>query len=191
MVRDMISNDVSNLTGMILVSTPMIPIKYLKKTMIYICKHDTEGTVGVIVNKPIPGMQAHSILKRLHIDTSNISNVNIHYGGAEEIDQCFMLHSDDFMLRGSVVINNHIALTINGDLIKSLSLRTGAIHKLICMGCCLWEPYQLEDEISANYWVPIHQDNALLFGSDKTMWESALLKIGGHTNVFAGSSGNA
>lgn len=192
MVRDMINDDMSKLSGKILVSTPIIPIKYMKRTMIYVCKHDYEGTVGIIINKIIPGMEVHSILKRMHMNVKNIDNVNVNFGGPEEIDQCFILHSDDFMSPSSVIINNHVALTINKDLVKAITLNVGPSRKLLCMGCCLWEPYQLEDEISSNYWIPIVQDEALIFGRSRVdKWKKALLKIGSNSNIFASISGNA
>lgn len=192
MVRDMIGQDISKLSGMILVSTPIIPIKYMQKTMIYICKHDIEGTVGVIINKIIPGMEVHAILKKLNVSVDNIDNIRINFGGPEEINQCFMIHSDDFFTANSAIINNHVALTINGDLVKAITLKVGASRKLLCMGCCLWEPYQLEDEIASNYWIPIVQDDALIFGSaNADKWKKALMKIGSHSNIFASISGNS
>lgn len=186
------SNDMNNLVGKILVSTPSIPMKYLNKSMVYMCRHDCNGTVGIIVNKIIPGMEVHKILQKLSVNTLDIANISISFGGPEEIDQCFMIHSDDFMSPNSVVINKHIALTINGDLVKAMTLNVGPTRKILCMGCCLWEPYQLEDEIAANYWIPIDQDDALIFGDSKMdKWSKAILKIGSHSHVFAASSGNA
>ena len=63
---------------------------------------------------------------------------------------------------------------------------------MLCMGCCLWEADQLEEEVASGYWVPIEADEALIFGDPRAdKWSKALLKIGSHSNVFAEAAGNA
>jgi putative transcriptional regulator len=160
--------------------------------MIYLCSHDEKGAMGVIVNKIIPEMNVFEIFKKLKINTEGLKNLNIHFGGIEEIDRCFILHSDDYMSPNSKIIGGHTALMINGDILKVISSVGGPREKLICMGCCVWEAEQLEDEVAASCWVPIDADDALIFGDPKAdKWSKSLLKIGSNTNVFSDLQGNA
>lgn len=187
-----IDSDIQHLTGRILLATPSIPGNYLQKSMIYICAHDNYGAMGVIINKLIPNVNICKALKKLRILDQGIKNIDIHFGGLEEPDRCFVFHSDDYMFADSTIISDNIALTINSDIIQVITSKNTPKRKMLCCGCCLWESKQLEQEIAAGYWVPIEADEALMFGNPKVdKWSKALLKIGSHTNVFSGASGNA
>lgn len=186
------SNDISNLIGKILLSTSSISNEYLTKSMVFVCSHDKNGAMGIVINKLIPNMSIRSVLEKLKIKSNETNNVEIYFGGNKEIDRCFTLHSNDYLADGSTVISNNIALTINVDIVKALISRGGPSRKMLCMGCCIWEPYQLENEVASSYWIPIEADEALIFGdphADK--WSKALLKIGSNTNVFSDFHGNA
>ena len=42
-----------NLTGQIIVSMPSLQDERFYKTVIYICAHSSEGSMGIIINKKI------------------------------------------------------------------------------------------------------------------------------------------
>ena len=44
-----------NLTGQIIVSMPSLEDERFYKTVIYICAHSSEGSMGIIINKKIDG----------------------------------------------------------------------------------------------------------------------------------------
>jgi putative transcriptional regulator len=185
-------NNIRNLAGKILFSTSSTSSEYLSKSMIYLCSHDKNGAMGVIINKIIPNMTVCNVLKKMKIDASGVENLDILFGGAEEKDRCFILHSNDYMSPNSTIIHDRIALTINGDILSVLTSTTGPEKKILCMGCCIWEIDQLENEVASSYWIPIDSDEALIFGDPKAdKWNKAWLKIGSNTNVFLDSLGNA
>ena len=191
MVRNMFNGeDIRNLTGKILLSTPIIASEYLSKTMVYICKHDEEGAIGVIINKPIPNLNAHAILKSLKVEVEGVDDINLRFGGLESVDKCFILHSDDFVEENSICITKDISLTVESDIIRALAF--GRQNKVICIGCCVWSAQQLEEEVISGYWIPIKHDAALIFGDvsiDK--WKKGLLKIGSNSSIILKYSGNA
>lgn len=185
------ADDIQNLTGKILISTPSISNEYLSKSMVFMCSHDKNGAMGVIVNKLIPNTNIKSILDKLNIPC-NIENIDIHFGGLEEIDRCFILHSDDCMINDSSVITKNIAMTINTDIIKAMTTSGGPSKKIFCMGCCIWEAEQLENEVASSNWIPIEADEALIFGNPRVdRWSKAFLKIGSTTALFSNIQGNA
>jgi putative transcriptional regulator len=92
----------------------------------------------------------------------------------------------------STIITGNVALTINSDIIRAMTSSGGPEKKILCMGCYMWEPDQLENEIAASYWIPIDSDEALIFGDPKVdKWSKALLKIGAQTDVFSDIHGTA
>ncbi|MDR0556151.1 MAG: YqgE/AlgH family protein [Holosporaceae bacterium] len=188
----MSNNDLRNLTGKILLSTQSVSNEYLDKSMVYLCSHDNKGALGIVINKLIPEMTVANVLKRLDIEMNDMEDLDILFGGPEEIAKCFILHSNDYMSSESILISDNVALTINGDILKVITSTGGPQKKLLCMGCCLWEMDQLENEVASSYWIPIDSDEALIFGDPKAdKWSKALLKIGAHTNMFLDLQGNA
>lgn len=187
-----VKNDIENLTGKILLATPAISNEYLNKSMVFICSHDRTGAMGLVINKPIPNMDIKSLLQKLKINSDGLENLEMHFGGPEETDRCFILHSDDYLASESTRIKNNIALTINTDIIRASTSKDGPQKKIICIGCCTWEVEQLENEVASSYWIPIESDEALIFGDPRAdKWSKALLKIGLHTNLFLNMSGTA
>ncbi|MDR1551454.1 MAG: YqgE/AlgH family protein [Holosporaceae bacterium] len=188
----MSNSDIRNLTGKILLSTQAVSNEYLNKSMIYMCSHNRNGAAGIVINKLIPEMTVSSVLRELDLEIDGVKNFDILFGGPEEIAKCFILHSDDYMSPESTLISDHVALTVNGDILKVITATGGPQKKLLCMGCCLWDMDQLENEVAASYWVPIDSDEALLFGNPKIdKWSKALLKIGSFTRIFSDLQGNA
>jgi putative transcriptional regulator len=160
--------------------------------MVFVCSHDKNGAMGIVINKLIPDMNLQKIMQKLKINSDGIDNADIYFGGTEEIDRCFILHSDDYLVSESNIINNRIALTVSVDIIRALVSKGGPSKKILCMGCCLWEGYQLENEVASSYWIPIEADEALIFGDPKVdKWSKALMKIGFRTNLFSDVHGNA
>jgi putative transcriptional regulator len=186
------NNDIRNLTGKILISTPSISNEYLNRSMVYICSHDKNGAMGIVINKIIPNMSIKDILKKLQISFSGVENIDTYFGGTNEIDRCFIIHSDDYLSAESVIISDHVALTINSDILRAMTSSGGPSKKILCMGCCLWETEQLEDEVASSYWIPVDADEALIFGNPSVdKWSKALMKIGSRSNLFLDTSGNA
>lgn len=188
-----VKNDIENLTGKILLATPAISNEYLNKSMVFICSHDKKGAMGLVINKPIPNMDIKSLLRKLQVNSDGLENLEMHFGGVEETNRCFILHSDDYLSSESTLIKNNIVLTVNTDIIRTLiTSNNGPQKKIICIGCCMWGIEQLENEVASSYWIPIESDEALIFGDPRAdKWSKALLKIGLHTNLFLNMSGTA
>ena len=185
-------NDIENLTGKILISTPAISNEYLSKSMVFICNHDKSGAMGLVINKPIPNMNIKGLLSKINVTAERLENIELHFGGIEEPYRCFILHSHDYKVSESIIIKDNIALTVNTDILRACISNEGPQKKLICIGCCMWEVEQLENEVASSYWIPIDSDEALIFGNPKAdKWSKALMKIGSHTNLFSNTSGNA
>ena len=57
-----------NLTGQIIVSMPSLEDERFYKTVIYICAHSSEGSMGIIINKKIDYDLYPDLLQQLGID---------------------------------------------------------------------------------------------------------------------------
>ena len=59
-----------NLAGQILISLPNIEDERFYKSVIYICAHSQEGSMGIIINKSLELKLYPSLLEQLGIDSS-------------------------------------------------------------------------------------------------------------------------
>jgi len=182
-------SDIQDLTSRILLATPNISDAYMNKSMVFVCKHSSEGAVGVIINKIIPKL---SLVTQIKLDDI-VGDVSIHIGGNKDLDNCYILHTNSNLSEDTIAVDNNIFLTVCSDIIKSLEfVNKDPKRKILCLGCCCWDPQQLENEIAANYWIPIPADEALIFGDSlATKWSKAFLKIGLHSHLFLDKSGRA
>ena len=66
-----------DLTGQIIVSMPSLQDERFFKTVIYICAHSSDGSMGIIINKKIDYDLYPDLLEQLGIDKSlkNLSSI--------------------------------------------------------------------------------------------------------------------
>ncbi|MDP7197520.1 MAG: YqgE/AlgH family protein, partial [SAR202 cluster bacterium] len=74
---------------------PSLQDERFYKTVIYICAHSSEGSMGIIINKKIDYVLFPNLLEQLGIDKPiNDKKLFLRYGGPVETGRGFVLHSD-------------------------------------------------------------------------------------------------
>ena len=82
-----------NLTGQIIVSMPSLQDERFFKTVIYICAHSSDGSMGIIINKKIDYDLYPDLLQLLGINKPlKNKRLFIRYGGPLESGRGFVLH---------------------------------------------------------------------------------------------------
>ena len=182
-----------DLTGQILVSMPSMLDERFYKTVIYICAHSNEGSMGIIINKQIDYDNYPSLLEQLGIDNSITNNkIFIRYGGPVETGRGLVLHTDDVIQRGSLKIDKGIALTSTSEIFDDISKGKGPKISILAIGYAGWEAGQLEKEIKQNSWMTLPVDSSFIFDekvSDK--WHKAYKMMGFDPTALSQFSGNA
>ena len=83
-----------DLTGQLLVAMPGMGDPRFDHSVIFICSHDDEGAMGLIVNKPAADLKLGDVLDRLSdVDMDDVSGLGVHVGGPVETERGFVLHS--------------------------------------------------------------------------------------------------
>jgi putative transcriptional regulator len=169
-----------DLTGKLLIAMPFLPDPRFSHTVIYICGHDEQGAMGLIVNKGLPTVTFEELLEQMDVDVSLIkSQVPIHYGGPVEVGRGFVLHSTDYATESTVAIDNGFAMTATLDILRSMAINEGPRQSLLALGYVGWGAGQLEHEIQENGWLTIDANAELIFGSDlENKWRLALATLG-------------
>jgi putative transcriptional regulator len=182
-----------NLTGQIIVSMPSLEDERFFKTVIYMCAHSSEGSMGIIINKKIDYDLYPDLLEQLGIDKPlDNKKLFIRYGGPIECGRGFVLHSDDMMRKETLNIDKGVALTSTAEFFDDLSKGDGPKNSILALGYAGWGPGQLELEIMQNSWMPLTIDTNFLFDNEVSRkWIQAYKILGVDPNNLSFQSGNA
>jgi putative transcriptional regulator len=182
-----------NLTGQIIVSMPFLEDERFYKTVIYMCAHSSEGSMGIIINKKIDYDLYPDLLQQLGIDKPlNNKKLFIRYGGPVESGRGFVLHSDDMVRKETLSIDKGVALTSTAEFFDDLSKGKGPKKSILALGYAGWQPGQLEYEILQNSWMSLSVDNSFLFDDEVSRkWSQAYKIMGIDPNSLSFQSGRA
>jgi putative transcriptional regulator len=183
----------SYLVGQLLVAMPGMPDTRFAKTVIYMCAHNAEGAMGLVVNRSLDALSFPDLLDQLDIDTSAMTeHVDVHFGGPVETGRGFVLHSPDYLQEGTMVVADGIALTATVEILKAIGAGKGPRRHLLALGYAGWGPGQLDSEIKANGWLSVGADDGLVFDADlNTKWDRAVGKLGIDPRMLSDAAGHA
>jgi putative transcriptional regulator len=181
------------LAGQLLVAMPQMRDPRFERTVIYLCAHNKDGALGLIVNKPFKRLGFEDLLEQLDIErTPRTRQIRVLAGGPVEEGRGFVLHSDDYLREDSLKVEGGFALTATIEILKALAQGEGPARSLLALGYSGWGPGQLEREIGDNGWLNVPADASLVF--DETLdrkWERALAVLKLTPSSLSGAAGRA
>lgn len=169
------SNNVLPSRGKILISEPFLRDVTFGRSVILLIDHTDEGTMGLIINKPLP-IFVNDIIKEFKY----INDIPLYKGGPVATDTLFYLHTLA-NISGAIPVSKGLYLNGDFDEIKKYILQGNKVdqHIRFFLGYCGWEGEQLNDELKENTWLVSKEDKDYLMNSDtKDMWKEALEKLG-------------
>jgi putative transcriptional regulator len=183
----------SSLSGQLLIAMPTMRDPRFARTVIYMCAHNADGAMGLVVNRLIGSLSFTELLKQLGFEgTGSQDNRKVHFGGPVETSRGFVLHSSDKLEEGSLLVDDEVALTSTTDILRSIVSGEGPSHSILALGYAGWGPGQLDAELQANSWLHVQADPDLLFDGDlDSKWTRAIAKIGVDPGMLSGEAGHA
>lgn len=171
----------ANLVGRFLVAAPSMPDERFQKSVVFICKHDDEGALGIIVNNKVDDLPLGQVYKQLGIDVPVVTaETPVLFGGPVETSRGLVLHSADYKRDETLVIEGGMALTASLEILKDMAGGSGPKQAWLALGHSGWSPGQLDREMQDNAWLVIDADSALVFDPDfEAKWQRALDRLGG------------
>lgn len=183
------------LTGQLLIAMPAMRDPRFTRTVIYVCAHNEEGAMGIVVNRLIGSISFQDLMEQLELDPDRIPEArmpSIHFGGPVETGRGFVLHTTDYLVPDSMQLSESLALTATVDILRDISEGAGPDRRLLALGYAGWGPGQLDDELQDNAWLSVDSDPEILF--DKVLddkWDRALAKIGISPSLLSTEAGHA
>lgn len=154
-----------NLTHHFLIAMPAMTDPYFAHTLTYICRHNDDGALGLVVNRPID-LTLKGLFEQIEIplNREDADTTPIYYGGPVHMDRGFVLHSPVGAWQSSLNVNADIALTTSRDILQEIGRGEFSPEGvLITLGYAGWEAGQLERELSQNSWLTVEARKEVLF----------------------------
>ncbi len=168
------------LTDRLLVAMPSVQDGCFDRAVVYVCSHDEEGAMGVIVNAGINSIDLKEVLEQLSITAQDVGKrFPVQFGGPVEAHRGFVLHSTDYVLPDSVVHPSGVALTANVEILRAIADGKGPQSAALMLGYAGWSSGQLENEIESGSWIIAPADKGVIFGADNDIkWSRAAALLG-------------
>lgn len=181
------------LTGQLLIAMPQMQDPRFERSVIYICVHNAEGAMGLLVNRRAEELTFLELLQQLGIETGNPpAELPIHIGGPVESGRGFVLHTNDYAQGSTIRVDDMVNLTATIDILKDIAEGHGPRQALLALGYAGWGAGQLDGEIQQNAWLNVPADETLIFDSSlEKKWERSIAKLGVDISLLSGDAGHA
>ena len=165
-------DDGMSLADHFLIAMPAMLDPVFGGAVVYLCEHNANGALGVIINKPTD-MSVAVLLDRidlqLEIAPDNLDKVAmlnkspVMFGGPVQSDRGFVLHAPYGDFSSTMPVTDDIALTTSKDILEAVAAGQVPQRMLVTLGCAGWGAGQLEDEITRNGWLTVRADAGIMF----------------------------
>lgn len=188
-----IRKDDGYLTGQLLLAMPAMDDPRFERTVIYVCAHNADGAMGLVINRSTDVIDFANLLTQLDVATkTEVPDLQIMAGGPVEMGRGFVLHSADYVQETTLVVSETIALTATVDVLTAIAENRGPRANLIALGYAGWAPGQLEQEIQQNGWLTVEADENIVFHTEPALkWPRALAKLGIDPSMLSSTAGRA
>ena len=182
-----------NLTNHFLIAMPAMADPYFAKTLTFICEHNEQGALGLVVNRPIDlTLQALFEQIELELHDPNLVDLPVYFGGPVQMDRGFVLHQPIGEWQSTLVVEGEIGLTTSKDILDALGKGKGPGKVLVTLGYAGWAPGQLEHEIGQNGWLTVHAKPTVIFEMPaEERYVAAMQMLGVDFASLSGEAGHA
>jgi putative transcriptional regulator len=187
-----------SLKGKLLIAMPGLQGDDFKNSVVFMCVHNADGAMGLVINKPAPRMVFDDLVEKLDllpksgVISEDVLTMPIMLGGPVKQFQGFVLHSPDYFVQNqSMAISSEFALTATVDVLKEIARGKGPTAKILTLGYAGWSPGQLDDEMMRNCWLHCDADAELVFATKtQGLHHAALAKLGVDPRMLSSEAGH-
>ncbi|OIR10317.1 hypothetical protein GALL_76290 [mine drainage metagenome] len=153
-----------NLTNHFLIAMPAMTDPFFAKSLTYVCEHNEQGAMGIVVNRPI-SLTLSELFAQINMPLKpvELEDVLVHFGGPVQTDRGFVLHDTGGPWQSTLQVNDKIGLTTSRDILQAVGEGQGPQRLLVTLGYAGWSEGQLEQELADNAWLSVLASEHILF----------------------------
>jgi putative transcriptional regulator len=198
--------EMKSLQNHFLVAMPSLDDPYFSRSLIYVCEHNAEGAMGIVVNQPST-MNVKQLLEQTDKDltvSDDKAEQIVLAGGPVNQERGFVLHSPQYIVKdtsqdaeqkswaSSLKLAPNVMVTTSKDILTAIGKDEGPEDVLIALGYAGWTAGQLEKEMQENAWLTIEADEEILFRTPMhKKWQATVNKLGVDVWQLAPGAGHA
>lgn len=153
-----------NLTNHFLIAMPAMQEGIFAGTLTYVCEHNENGALGIVVNRPISLTLAEMFDQiNIPLHQTRLEKMPVYFGGPVQTERGFVLHDTREDWQSTLRISDKLALTTSRDILEAMGEGQGPHNVLVSLGYAGWDQGQLEHEIGENTWLTVPATEHILF----------------------------
>ncbi len=179
-------------TGKCIISMPDMLDPRFQKTVIFICSHDENGAMGLVINRAHEDINFPELCKQIELECSPENKTLVLAGGPVEIGRGFVLHQRDPDFENGLAVTEDLILSATMDVLTAIGSDSGPKNSRVALGYAGWGEEQLEQEVLENSWLICDADADLVLGTPpQDIYTAALAKLGIELSALVSTSGRA
>ncbi len=182
------------LSNHFLISTPQLKDGVFNQSIVYICEHSKQGSMGLKINHILP-LKLEDMFFQLNIPSKNEANKTTHLldGGPVNVQQGFIIHdTKQQQWENCLKVDDQLYVTTSKDILYAIADNTLKGRYIVVLGYSGWSSGQLEDELKENSWMTVPATNEMIFNPDKSLiWPHCVEQLGFDFSQLSTMTGNA
>jgi putative transcriptional regulator len=153
-----------NLTHHFLIAMPAMQEGFFAGTLTYICEHNENGALGIVLNRPI-SLTLGEMFSQINIPLHQpkLEKMPVHFGGPVQTERGFVLHDMQGNWQSTLRINDRLSLTTSKDILEAVGEGHGPRNLIVTLGYAGWAQGQLEHEMTENTWLTMPASEHIIF----------------------------
>ena len=172
---------------------PNLADPYFSQTVTFLCEHNEEGALGIIINRPL-AMSMTEVLSQMRLTAldETLAQVPVYSGGPVQQERGFVLHNLPAKWESSMQVADELFLTTSKDVLDAIARGEGPANSLVALGYAGWAAGQLEQEMHDNAWLNCPANAKIIFElAPELRWNAAAESIGIDLQRLSNQTGHA
>lgn len=186
-----------DLTNQFLIAMPGMTDDAFAGSVVYLCEHNENGALGLVINKPI-SLTLGNLFEKvdLSLPHDDLAARPVFYGGPVQTERGFVLHepldAEGGHYNATLAVPGGLEMTTSRDVLEALSNGAGPRKLLVTLGYSGWAAGQLEEEIGRNGWLTVDATPEIIFDTPiELRYERALGLLGIDPRMLSMDAGHA
>ncbi|MCC7151583.1 MAG: YqgE/AlgH family protein [Rubrivivax sp.] len=186
-----------DLTNQFLIAMPGMADDNFAGSVVYLCEHNEQGALGLVINKPID-IKLKNLFEKVELPLARaeLAEQPVFYGGPVRTERGFVLHEKlgegQSPYTSTMSVPGGLEMTTSKDVLEALSTGAGPRRVLVTLGCSGWSAGQLEDELGRNGWLTVDADPVIIFDTPiEQRYERAVSLLGFDPHMLSNEAGHA
>jgi len=191
------AKDRIDLTNQFLIAMPGMADVAFAGSVVYLCEHNENGALGLVINKPIE-LTLGGLFEKVELAPpgGELAAEPVYFGGPVQTERGFVLHepldTEGSHYNATLAVPGGLEMTTSRDVLEALSSGAGPRRVLVTLGYSGWAAGQLEEEIGRNGWLTVAAAPEVIFETPiEQRYTRALGLLGIDPRMLSSDAGHA